>query len=208
MQGLPISLMRNDSTHDNETNALAGSYTGDAVGVPASWYVAIVSYNTEKRVAEQLEKSGYDSFVATQEEYRQWSNGRKARVKRVVIPCMVFVRCTERERLQIVNLPYINRFLTDKAATPTAYGRKVARIPDIQMAKLRFMLGQSDMPVGFVQGPLKKGDEVRVVRGSLRGLEGIMHTDSEGKSALVVRLDVLGGALVQIHPSDLERISL
>lgn len=198
-----------DAPLNSEKQSVATMPTGvgDAVGVSASWYVALVGHNTERAAAKRLAARGVDAYVAIQREWRVWRNGKKAQIERVVIPCMVFVRCSERERLQIVNESYIYRFMTDKAGTPTAYGRPVARIPDWQIAKLRFMLGNSDEPVGFTGAPLKRGDMVRVIRGSLRGLEGRLQTDADGNATLTVAIDFLGGASVRISPTDVEPLT-
>ena len=202
---------------------------GDAGGVPERhWYVAIVNHNTEKNTAERLRKLGYDTYVATQQEYRLWRNGRRAKIDRVVIPSTIFIRCTEAERLQVVKLPQIFRFLSDRAAKQGDKPAPPAVIPEIQLRKLRFMLGNSDRPVGFAPRQLAKGDKVRVIRGNLRGLEGEVlqapthhtappattpahqpptptaSTGAPQETDLLIRLDILGCARVSINPLDLE----
>lgn len=188
--------------------AAVPSGVDDAVGVSdRKWYVAIVGNNREKSVAEKLEALGFESFVASQEELRVWKNGRRKTVDRVLLSATVFVRCTESERRRIVvNLPYINRFMTDRAAkSDVSLNRPLAVVPDSQMAALRFMLGQSDNPVTF-SGDYVRGQNVRVVRGNLRGLEGEIVSLADGSSQLVIVIDALGCAKVHINPIDVERI--
>lgn len=181
-----------------------GVVVGDAVGVSdRKWYVAVVNHNTEKSTARRLAEMDFDAYVATQLEYRLWANGRKGKVERVVIPSMVFVNCTEAERLALARQPFINRFLTDRAkGTP---GRNsVATIPATQLENLRFMLGKSDSPVEFVERPYCRGERVRVVRGNLKGLTGLVSHDSDGSTRLVIELELLGGARTSIDTVDLE----
>ena len=179
----------------------------DAVGVPgARWFVAIVNPRHEKSVSEKLRPAGIDTYVATQSELRVWANGRRKRIERVVIPSMVFVRCSERERRRIVTLPYICRFLVNRSAGRDGLNRPVAVIRDSEIAKLRFMLGHSESPVSFVPTAFRVHDCVRVVRGGLRGLEGEIREDSDGTHTLLVSLSLLGGATVHIHPRDVEKI--
>lgn len=188
--------------------AAVPSGVDDAVGVSdRKWYVAIVGNNREKSVAEKLEALGFESFVASQEELRVWKNGRRKTIDRVLLSATVFVRCTESERRRIVvNLPYINRFMTDRAAkSDVSLNRPLAVVPDSQMAALRFMLGQSDNPVTF-SGDYVRGQNVRVVRGNLRGLEGEIVSLADGSSQLVIVIDALGCAKVHINPIDVERI--
>ncbi len=86
---------------------------------------------------------------------------------------MMFIKCTEKERRAIVELPDINRFLTNRAAkSVNGVSQPIAVIPQEQIDKLRFMLGQSDIPVSLVDTPYKAQDKIVVVRGSLKGLGG------------------------------------
>lgn len=186
--------------------ATATSVVGDAVGVPRRrWFVAVVKNNTEKVVAEKLTATGATCYLPVQEEIRVWRNGRRKKIERVVISSTVFVYCTEAERREIVKLPYINRFMTDKTRlNSSGVGHPPAVIPERQIQTLRFMLGNSDSPVS-VTADFRKGEMVRVVRGSLRGLEGEI-LESESGSELLVRIDIFGCARVTISPTDVERI--
>lgn len=178
-----------------------------AVGVPdAKWFVAIVNSRHEKAVGGKLAEIGLEAYVATQKELRVWKNGRRKIIDRVVIPSIVFVHCTEPQRRQIVTLPYICRFLVNRTADSSGLNKPVAVISDAEIKKLKFMLGQSDNPVEFVPVQFRVHDNVHVVRGILRGLEGEIRENSDGTHTLVVSLPLLGGATVRIQPTDVERI--
>lgn len=178
-----------------------------AVGVAEiKWFVAIVNSKHEKSVADRLQTSGIETYVATQKEMRVWANGRRKIVDRVVIPSMVFVKCSEQQRRQIVNLPYVNRFLVNRSVNSGGLNKPVAVIGDVEIRKLKFMLGQSDSPVEFAPIEFRINDTVRVIRGSLRGLEGEIRANSDGTHSLVVSLSLLGGATVHIQPQDVEKI--
>lgn len=192
----------------NRHNIAATTGVGDAVGVPDGrrWFVAVVGHNTEKACHERLQKLGYESYVATQTETRQWRNGRKHTVERVVISTLVFLHATEEERLQTVALPFVKRFLTDKAAPANRFGiHPLAEVPPQQLQRLQFMLYNADRPVEFVSAPLQTGDPVRIVRGSLKGLQGHVVTYRDGTSRLVVRLGALGCATLSIGEEDVEK---
>lgn len=179
-----------------------------AVGVSgARWFVAIVNSRHEKAVAQKLAETGLETYVASQKELRVWANGRRKLIERVVIPSMVFVRCTERERLEIVNYPYISRFLVNRTSVGVGLNKPVAIIGDAEIRRLQFMLGQSDTPVEFTPTEYRINDTVRVLRGSLRGLCGEIRANSDGTHTLVVSLALLGGATVHINPKDVEKIA-
>lgn len=181
---------------------------GGAVGVEKRhWFVAIVKNNTEKASHERLTNAGYESFIATQTLYRIWKNGKRAKINHVVLPTLVFVKCSEKERMQVVALPYISRFMTNKAAKSNTLSKPLAVIPESQIETLRFMLGQSDTPVTITDRPYRKGDRVRVTRGKLLGLEGEVFESSEGHRELIVRIDILGCAQLSISSIDVEPIN-
>lgn len=194
-------------TPSDATATTAPTGVDGAAGVPeAKWFVAIVNSRHEKAVAQRLAAAGLESYVATQKEMRLWKNGRRKIIDRVVISSMVFVKCTEKTRRQIVALPYINRFLVNSAADRGTLSRPVATIGDAEIEKLKFMLGQSDSPVEFVPGVFRVNDTVRVIRGNLRGLVGEIRENSDGTRHLLVGLAVLGGAVLHINPLDVEKI--
>ncbi len=186
----------------------AAHVVDDAVGVEKSyWFVAIVRNNSEKSVFEKLTKSGHKSYVPVQNEVRIWKNGRKSKVERVVIPSVVFIYCTETERKEIVTYPYILRFMTNRAGASSDYGSKpLATIPEVQINKLMFMVGNSDTPVVLSSRPYKKGDWVKIIRGKLMGLEGEVNAIDEKHSEVIVNLDFLGNARVSIETMDIEPI--
>lgn len=180
---------------------------GDAVGVEKRhWFVAIVKHNTEKASAQKLTKQGYECYVACQPEYRIWKNGRKAKVDRIVIPSIIFIYCTESERRPLLNFPYIFRFLTDKAELPDQFGKSIAIIPEKQIETLKFMLGNSDTTISFVNRIYRVGEKIKVIRGKLLGLEGEVLTLNDGRTDIFVSLGILGCAKVSINPTDLEPI--
>lgn len=180
----------------------------DAVGVGKSyWFVAIVNHNSEKQSSEKLSKMGVANYLPTQKEIRVWRNGRKSKVDRIVIPSTIFIHCTEQRRKEIVGLPFIFRFMTNKAGSiKDSTNKPLAIIPDNEIERLKFMLGQSDIPVEITDKPFKAGDKVRVIRGNLAGLEGEVIDLKEAKSELIVALNIFGCAKLSIDTINLEII--
>lgn len=196
------------NTIDNTEISTATNVVDDAVGVAKSyWFVAIVNHNSEKQASDKLTKMGITNYLPTQPEIRIWKNGRKSKVDRIVIPSTIFIKCTERRRKELVNLPFIFRFMTNKAGYIEGSPNKpLAIIPDKEIAQLRFMLGQSDTPVEITEKPFKNGDRVRVIRGNLAGLEGEVLSLKESKSELIISLNFFGCARLSIDSINLEII--
>ena len=170
------------------------------------WYVAVVNRNSEKLIREKLHQKGYEAYVASQMEDHVWANGRKKKIEHVLITAKVFIRLTESERREVVHLPYINYFLTDKAMAANAFGvHPLAMIPDRELQMLRFMLCNADAPVDFVTTHFREGDKIRIIRGALKGFEGEVARLS-GETYAFVRLSLLGAALTRVTPQDIEEI--
>ena len=194
---------------ENPDSCAATRGVDDAVGVSEEpeqlfWYVAVVNRNSEKLIREKLLQKGYEAYVASQMEEHVWANGRKKKVEHVLISARIFIRLTEEERREVVRLPYISYFLTDKARSTNEFGvHPLAVIPDREMQMLRFMLCNADSPVDFVSTQFRAGDRIRIVRGALKGFEGEV-TRLSGETYIFVRLSVLGSALTRVLPQDIE----
>ena len=80
-----------------------------------------------------------------------------------------------------------------------------AVIPDEQMERFRFMLDYSEEAIEVCSSPLAPGEQVRVIKGPLAGLEGELVT-IDGKSKVAVRLDMLGCAHVDMPVGFVERV--
>lgn len=200
------------SENEQNTCIVATAPTGVDVAVGAStakWYVAIVNNRSEKINGERLNKLGIENYVPVQKVVRIWKNGKKAKVDKVVIPAVIFIHCTERERREVVvRLPFIFRFMTNKAGNTSGLTAKPpATVSDKEIDRLKFMLGQSDIPIEITEGTFQKGDRVRVVRGSLKGLEGEVIGMKSAQSELIVSLEHFGCARLTINTINIELIS-
>lgn len=194
----------NEYKHINSACAPASPNVDDAVGVgETKWFIAIVNNRSEKSCADKLTKMGIENYVPVQEELRVWNNGKRVKVDRVMIPSKIFIRCTEGERREIVNLPFIFRFMTNKAGTSVnSVSKPLAVVPNQEIEQLKFMLGVADAKVAFTDR-FVKGDKVKVRRGPFRGLEGYVLEDACSRTShLYISIDFLGSAYVEIGPKD------
>lgn len=193
-----------DIQHITKINSTAIPTVDDAVGLPqAKWFIAIVNNRSEKNNAGKLTKMGIENYVPLQKELHVWSNGKRVNVEKVMIPSKIFIRCTERERRNIVNLPFIFRFMTNKAGVSTnSVSKPLAVVPDHEIEQLKFMLGVKDAKVAFTER-FVKGDKVEVRRGPFKGLTGVVLQDAGNKTNhLYINIDFLGCAYVEINPKD------
>lgn len=172
------------------------------------WYIAIVPVRHERRIDDVLKSMGYESYVASQMETKVLANKKKKRVERIVISARIFIRVSEAERLEILKTNVVKHFLTDRACAPNSFGRyPVAIVPDKQMEMLQFMLFKADSTVTFSDMPVRKGSLVKIVRGCMKGLEGIAVEDSDGRTRIHIQLDILSSASVVIDTDSIEPIN-
>lgn len=181
------------------------------------WYAALVQAKCENIVAKQIAviSNDFEVWVATATEMcRSKQGGGKTRQTEVVLlPSYVFFRFpagTKRSMkyaplLEVKKLTKVYRLVQEP---DHAYGEwEGAHIPDQQIEQLKFILRMSDTPVNVeTKEVYVKGDKVRVVRGSLIGLEGIISKDDDGKDRIYVVIDKIGYASTEISRRDVEYV--
>lgn len=180
-----------------------------AVGVSApQWFIAIVKNNTELSVRDKLQKRGIESYVPTQLKLIISPSGRKKDKVQVVIPSIIFINCSEGQRKEIVGLPYIHRFMINNSGTPDRFNRRpLAIVPNDQIEKLKFMVGNTDESIEFRPMGVKLGDTVEIVRGGLKGLIGNVE-NTDNVPWFLIRIETLGYASVKIDPVNLRAINI
>lgn len=154
------------------------------------WFVAYVRLHHERKTAEKLAAMHIESFVPVREEIHQWSQ-RKKKVQCVLIPQMIFIHATEKERLEALTLSSISHYMVLRGE------HRPAVIPDTQMKQFMFMVDYSAEAIEMMDARLTPGQSIQVIKGPLSGLEGEL-IEIDGKSKVVVRLDLLGCAGVDM----------
>jgi transcription antitermination factor NusG len=108
----------------------------------------------------------------------------------------VFVRGTITRKLQVVSTPGVHMILY--------HGEQVAVIPDTEVQAIRAAV---DGHFRIEPHPfLKCGDQVRVIRGSLDGVQGIL-TRKKNSLRLVLSVEMLAQSVsVEVSASDVEPV--
>lgn len=182
----------------DKTAELPSDVTGSSVAHPRKWLAAYVRLYHEKKTSERLTAMGIENFLPVQEEVRRWSD-RLKKIERVLIPMIIFVHVDVAERSQVLTLFSVSRYMVLRGESTPAV------IPDRQMERFKFMLDYSDKTVQMNDPMLAPGEKIRVIKGPLSGLEGELVI-VEGKAKVIVRIDLLGCASVEIPKGYIERI--
>ena len=128
------------------------------------WYAARTRFGQELKVRGALEREGVEYFIPTTP--RRSARGGKTG-ERPVVPCLVFLRTSKAEALELANGKMVPlRYIVDCAT------RTLLVVPDKQMDDFRRVMDLDTAKGGLMDEPLCLGERVRVVKGALQGVEG------------------------------------
>jgi transcription antitermination factor NusG len=162
----------------------------------SAWWVLYTRHQHEKAVAEMLSAKGFEVFLPLYESIRSWKD-RKKLLTLPLFPCYVFVQGGLDRRLQVVTTPGIHTILF--------HGERVAIVPEAEILAIRKAVeGHFRVePHPF----LKCGERVRVKRGSLEGVEGILIR-KKNLYRLVLSVDMMAQSVaVEIDATDVEPVT-
>lgn len=143
------------------------------------WFAARTRCGAELGVRDRLDRLGTEHFLPV--ELHRYTRSR-ATYEHPLIPGLIFLRATKKQACALINemsLPV--RYLIDPAT------RSLLVVPDKQLDDFRRVLDLSAEEGGLLDRPLALGDYVRVVKGSLRGVEGRV-LEIHGEFYVVVEL--------------------
>ncbi len=144
-----------------------------------NWHVLYTKPRNEKKVAERLEKDGYEIFCPLVRTLRQWSD-RKKKVSVPMFPSYVFARVDEKERLEIVKDPGVSHFIfwLGKPAIVREY--------EIQAIK---KIEEHGEEITVEHNGLEKGQRMEITEGPFKGLVGMV--DKVDKRKVFVYIEQL-----------------
>ncbi len=163
---------------------------------PKCWYAAYTRSNAERTSATMLESAGFDTYLASRIEVRQWSD-RKKRMETLLIPRVIFIHAEPSRLPELVKMSCLTSILK------SAGNRNAAVIPDEEMNRFMFLIGNAPTAVEITPIKVVKGEKVEISRGPLRGLEGIATHDSDGTARLTITIDNLCCASISVPITDL-----
>jgi len=161
--------------------------------MPLGWYAVYTRHQHEKSAAQFLSNKGYDVLLPLYESRRQW----KDRLQVVLLPLFssyLFVHADLDRRIDVLRTPGVC-WLVCNAGVPAA-------LADNEIADLRRLTENPGnlQPHVF----LNCGDRVRVAKGPLAGLEGILVRE-KNNHRVVLSVELLQqSASVEVDLASLE----
>ena len=159
----------------------------------SSWWALYTRHQHEKVVAQVLATKGFEVFLPLYESIRRWKDRNKL-LSLPLFPCYVFVRGGLSRRSLVVTTPGVHMILYN--------GERVAVIPREEIDAIRKAV---EGPFRVEPHPfLRCGERVRVTRGSLEGVEGVL-VRKKSLYRLVLSVEMLAQSVaVEIDAADVE----
>ena len=161
----------------------------------SSWWAVYTRHQHEKAVAQVLSTKGFEVFLPLYDCVRRWKDRNKT-LSLPLFPCYVFVRGGMNRRLQVVTTPGIHTILYS--------GERLAFIPNDEIDSIRRAVNS---PTRVEPHPfLQCGEMVRVTRGSLEGVVGVL-VRKKSLFRLVLSVEMLAQSVsVEIDAADVEPV--
>jgi transcription antitermination factor NusG len=162
---------------------------------PPEWYAVHTRSNFERRIAAELAGKGIEAYLPAYAEVHQWKD-RKQRVEIPLFPGYLFARFSDspQSRLAVLQARGVARILGDAGA--------IEPVPSEQIEAVERMLASSARCCAHPY--LREGARVRVRRGALANLEGIL-VRVKNEARLVISIPLLSqAAAVEIDIRNVE----
>jgi transcription antitermination factor NusG len=148
------------------------------------WYVLWTRSHCEQLVYDQLCAKGFETFLP---KVGQWSRGRGPRYLAQVpmFPSYLFLRVAEMDKtcyIEVCKAKGLVRILGER-------WDRLGTVPDREVAAIRQVVA-ADLPA-LPHPYLREGQRVRVIRGPLAGVEGILERSDPEKGMLVLSVELL-----------------
>lgn len=144
------------------------------------WYVVHTVARREKRVANEIADLGVEFFLPMYKTVRQWSDRRK-KVELPLFPNYIFVHTSENHRHALFSINEPIKFVSIE--------KKPVVVREHEIDVVRQILKADDLEIG-IEDYFQQGKKVRITRGQLAGMEGIVLKQN-GKSRLLISIDGL-----------------
>lgn len=143
------------------------------------WYALRVKSNFGNVSAVALQDRGYETFYPTLAVQRRWSD-RLKEVEAALFPGYLFCRVDLRNRLPVLTAPGIVQII--------GQGKKPIPVPDSEIEAVRTVLKAKVACEPWPSIPV--GQQVRVEKGPLSGLEGVL-TEVKRRYRLLISVHLL-----------------
>jgi transcriptional antiterminator RfaH len=165
----------------------------------SKWFAIYTRSRNEKKVVTELLEQGFQAWVPLHKTMRQWSD-RKKMVEVPLFNSYVFIHTTPSKIRTVISM-------IDGAVYVVSFSGQPAVIPDKQIEDLTLLLNSSEkFEVSFDE--FEQGDHVEVVKGSLKGLQGLF-VKYKGQNRVLMHIDAINQKLIiDINPAFIKKMQI
>jgi transcription termination/antitermination protein NusG len=166
---------------DNCQLPAAGCHLGE--GTSPKWYVLWTRSQCEQMVHDELSAKGFQLFLPTLDVWVR-RNGTRRRVTSPMFSGYLFLNhvMSKTSYIEVTNAHGLVKILGERWDA-------LAEVPDSEIATIR-RINQNGVPVAS-HPYLQLGERVRIVKGLLEGVEGILVRTKPEKGFVVVSVNLL-----------------
>ena len=157
------------------------------------WFAVYTTCRHEKRVAQHLEQRQIEHFLPLYRTQHQWKDGSRVMVDLPLFPGYVFVRVDWSNRVGVLAVPGVVSMI--------GTAMRPAPLPDFEVEKLRAGLD----PLRAEPHPLVTvGQRVRIKKGPLTGVEGIVIRKKSGIRVVLTLSLLMQSIAIEVDRDDVE----
>ena len=173
----------------------------------SGWYVAVVRVNCELKIAKAIQFNlnqdnvWFEYWVPTVKVVYidRRTNKRKLKDK-IFLSTFIFCHVSQKHLDNV-------RFRSDVYKMLTMPGQKrIYKVPDREIINYRSLIENNEETVTAAPVPLKKGIKVRVIAGSMKGVEAYVQSYTGKKAVIGNEIKYISGATIEISRELLELI--
>ena len=162
------------------------------------WFAIYVKSRSEKKVYEQLDDIGIESFLPLITRVKQWSD-RKKKVEEPLFRSYLFVHISDSDYYNVLNVNGVVKYI--------CFEKKAVAVPENQIIAIKRYISDTDLhDIEFDNTEFKEGEMVRIKSGQMKDLIGRFVT-IKGKHRVIIDIEVVGQSLpVNIARSNVEAV--
>ena len=175
------------------------------------WYVVYCKHNCEKKLYDQLTQLGYEAFLPTYNEVRQWSD-RKKKIEVPLIKNVIFL-CINASALNLLyEVPYVQRILKEFGKPAVVRNYEIENLKIIARKCCAFLhttkqgrrTGNGESISISETQHFNKGDNVCVKNGPFKNIKGEL-IEFKGKERILVKIQSMQVSFIlEVKERDLE----
>ena len=150
------------------------------------WFAVYAKWHHEKSVASYLERAGIEAYLPLRNERHRWKD-RFVWVDMPLFPCYLFINCDISRTVHIIN--------RTRGVISVVGSEYPESIPAYQIASIRKILATGVLYEK--EEELMIGQEVLVIKGTLKGIRGIL-TEKRNGATLIVKVELINQG-VSVH---------